>query len=119
VIHFPEYNHRPFVCIWPEIIRVSDADGNCDYLCYYLNREHYCKVELIRKSESEIVFEDKDGHFCALGKAGDDPITLSVITEEEFKIVKQYYEQQGWQKLQTKEDLVKNHIDCIDLNSNL
>ena len=116
VIHIPgreEKEDLPFVCIWPKVIRYKKADMTRDVLYYYLNREHICEIKLIQKSETTIVF-DEDGHFRALGHNGNDPITISVVTEEEFNVIMLHYEKKGWQKLQTKEDLVNNYIDLLD-----
>ncbi len=116
VIHIPGREERedlPFVCIWPKVIRHIKVNMKIDLLYYFLDREHICEVKLIQRGESTIVF-DKDKHFSSIGHNGKDPITLSAITDEEFETVKRYYEKCGWKKLQTKEDLVRNYLDCLD-----
>lgn len=117
VIHIPGYRRKdglPFVCIRPEVTRYVETDMTYDMLTYVLNRDHGCKIKLIQKSESAIVFDDLDRHFSALGHVDNGPIIISVITEEEFEIEKRYYEKQGWEKLQTKGDLVREYIECLD-----
>ena len=96
----------PFVCIWPSIVREISPYNECCLLSYTLNREHFCKGRILDQSESRVVFEAMDLFL-------NDTITIDVITDEEFEIIKKVYEGYGWSSLQTKEDLVKNDINSL------
>ena len=68
VIHFPGIDKEkeardPFVCIWPRVRHISIPYQEYDMLVYTLNREHLCKGRILKKSETNIIFEDIDGHF--------------------------------------------------------
>ena len=113
VIHHPGRDPKdevrnPLVCIWPRVRHVTTPNQEYDVLEYMLNREHGCVGRILRKSETSIVFEDIDGHFDHVA------VTIAVMTDDEFEVIKGIYEENRWPELQTKEDLVKIYIEGID-----
>ena len=106
---------NPFVCIWPSVKHVSTPNQEYDELKYVLNREHVCVGRILEKSNSSILFEDIDGHFSRVfGRREHVTVTIAAMTDDEFEVIKRIYENNHWAKLETKEDVVKNFIECLD-----
>ena len=120
VIHYPgrdneEEARNRRVCIWPRARHISNSNQDYDLLEYTLNRTHFCEGRILEKSTSSIRFADNTGHFGILfGHHGPVTVTIAVMTDDEFETVKRIYEDKHWPTLQTKGDLVKNFIECLD-----
>lgn len=121
VIHHPGRDkekeaRNPFVCIWPRVRHISNPNREYDELEYVLNRKHFCVGRILERSKSSILFEDVNGHFGAVfGHLNYvAAVNIDVMTDDEFEAIKRIYENNHWPKLQTKEDVVKNYIECLD-----
>lgn len=122
MIHCAGHPLDGIVLIWPEVLRFVNKQGEeRDYFFYMTNREHIFGGLMKRKKSAffhhlpeenrtsqAITFTQEDGY----GSHAD--LVIAPLTEEEFDIIRQLYKRLYHMDLNTREDLVKNYIDCIE-----
>ena len=115
-IHCQGHPLDGLVIIWPEIIEMRPEKKHLQEMifCFTTNRDHAFGGRIMRgllkkyhMNHTEVVFEQTDGY------GSPARLRISLMTEEEFVILREKYISAGKRFVDKREELVKMYIEDL------